>query len=312
MDTNGASSGPVLCVDAGQTGTRAQPRVDGVQVDLFEYVGVFNDRPTVPQLAEHVKKALRQTEVDCPVVSIGSSGLKDDADPNELLTLLEGTDVHKVLLAHDSTTSYLATVGDQPGVVVAAGTGVVILAVGRTKVARVDGWGYLIGDAGSGYWIGRAALDAVMRAHDGRGEPTQLSEHIEQDFDDIETAYLDLQSDKMKVSRIASYAKIVSALAGSDATALRISQDAATELVHSVTSGLTRVDEADKPDPTVGVVGKVFRNTVLEKHFEKLLTERFPQVKLTEGRGDGLDGCYAMTQLSPKSALNQRVSTATV
>ncbi|WP_341476215.1 BadF/BadG/BcrA/BcrD ATPase family protein, partial [Cryobacterium zongtaii] len=56
-----------------------------------------------------------------------------------------------------------------------AGTGVVTLAVGVHDVARIDGWGNLIGNAGSGYWIGRAALEAVMREYDGRGPVTVLT-----------------------------------------------------------------------------------------------------------------------------------------
>ncbi|MDT3318074.1 hypothetical protein Q9S71_14695 [Microbacterium sp. KSW4-11] len=43
------------------------------------------------------------------------------------------------------------------------------LAVGDRDTARVDGWGWTMGDAGSGFWIGREALTAVMRAHDHRG-----------------------------------------------------------------------------------------------------------------------------------------------
>lgn len=310
MDTNGVSSGFALCVDAGQTGTRTQLRRDGIPVSVSEHPGVLNDRPLMPQLAASIRNGIRGSGARCPLVAIGASGLKDGADAGELLSLLDGTGVRRVLLAHDSTTSYLSAIGDITGAVVAAGTGVVTLAVGQSKVARVDGWGYLIGDAGSGFWIGRAALDNVMRAHDGRGPQTTLSNHIEQDFDNIEEAYLELQADELKVSRIASYAKTVAALAPADAVARRISEDAADELACSVISGLTSVGEAGGPDPAVGLVGKVFRNDVLRKHFRKLLTERFPRVRLTEGSGDGLDGCYALTQLSPGSALHQRVASA--
>ena len=154
----------VLCVDGGQTGTRTQLRCGGVPVAEGSYPGVVNDRPQIPQLAAFVLDALRTVDRPCPTISVGSSGLADDADPDELLSLVHAAGVRHVLLAHDSTTGYLCAVGDQPGVVVAAGTGVVTLAVGTDAVARVDGWGYLIGDAGSGYWIGRAALDAVMGA----------------------------------------------------------------------------------------------------------------------------------------------------
>ena len=53
-------------------------------------------------------------------------------------------------------------------------------------MARVDGWGYLMGDAGSGYWIGREALDAVMRAFDGRGPDTALRDVAERRWPDLE------------------------------------------------------------------------------------------------------------------------------
>lgn len=96
---------------------------------------------------------------------MGLSGLTDDAAQPAVLR-------HR--LAHFgvrtrrprprfTVTAYLAANGTRHGVVVAAGTGVVTLGVGPEGVARVDGWGHLLGDAGSAYWIGRAGLDAALR-----------------------------------------------------------------------------------------------------------------------------------------------------
>jgi N-acetylglucosamine kinase len=67
----------------------------------------------------------------------------------------------------------------QPGVVVVAGTGSV--AYGRNEsgdAARVGGWGYLAGDEGSAYWIGRQALKVLARTLDGRSSPTLLAESL--------------------------------------------------------------------------------------------------------------------------------------
>ena len=110
----------VLCVDGGQTGTRTQLRCGGVPVAEGSYPGVVNDRPQIPQLAAFVLDALRTVDRPCPTISVGSSGLADDADPDELLSLVHAAGVRHVLLAHDSTTGYLCAIGDQPGVVVAA------------------------------------------------------------------------------------------------------------------------------------------------------------------------------------------------
>jgi hypothetical protein len=143
-----------LAIDAGQTGIRT--RSDD---DEREFAGILTSEPLIPQLARLIREL-----GTFDVVSIGTTGLTaDETDPSGLRELVGAG---RVLMAHDSVTSYLGALGDRRGAVVAAGTGVVTLAVGASAVARVDGWGNLIGDAGSGYWIGRAALDAVMRAHE--------------------------------------------------------------------------------------------------------------------------------------------------
>src|SRR5512136_2682153 len=65
------------------------------------------------------------------------------------------------------------------GVALICGTG--SIAYGRSpagRMARAGGWGYLLGDEGSGYAIGLAALRAVLRGYDGRGPQTALTEAI--------------------------------------------------------------------------------------------------------------------------------------
>jgi glucosamine kinase len=72
-----------------------------------------------------------------------------------------------------------AAFADGPGIVVSAGTGSV--AVGRDRAGeqhRIGGYGWQMGDEGSGYAIGRASLGAVSRAMDGRSPNTALSSRL--------------------------------------------------------------------------------------------------------------------------------------
>ena len=46
------------------------------------------------------------------------------------------------------------------------------------EASRAGGWGYVLGDEGSGYWIGRLALRAVVRHADGRGRVTSLTPRL--------------------------------------------------------------------------------------------------------------------------------------
>lgn len=61
-----------------------------------------------------------------------------------------------------------------PGVVVISGTGSVAFGRNHREAVRAGGWGSAISDEGSGYWIGRAAVSAVLRAHDTGTSTTLL------------------------------------------------------------------------------------------------------------------------------------------
>lgn len=68
------------------------------------------------------------------------------------------------------------------GVAVIAGTGIVAFAQKNGERKRIGGWGYLIDSGGSGYNIGRDALEAALRDLDGRGEHTVLTEKLSEHF----------------------------------------------------------------------------------------------------------------------------------
>jgi glucosamine kinase len=302
--------GSTLAIDAGQTGIRAV-LVDAAsgRADAHEFPGILTHSALIPQLASIVSQMAASTGTTIARVSAGVSGLTaEESDPAQLRDLSRTAGVTAAYLAHDSVTSYLGALGDELGAVVAAGTGVVTLGVGRSAVARVDGWGNIMGDAGSGYWIGRAAFDAVMRAHDGRGPATALTEVVKAEFPDLEQAYVDLQGDPGRVRRIAAYSRAVAERAGSDNVAAQICAEAASQLVLSVATALRRVDETTAP--VVCMIGGVFRSTAIRSHFEAELRELWPQVDLRAPIGTGLDGAALLPALGEHSALRPLIAVA--
>ena len=298
-----------LTIDAGQTGIRARLRLGDTAPETFEFDGIRTDRALIPQLGDVVNRVAGVTGAPVRTVSAGLSGFAaGETDPDELRSLTGASGVRAVFLAHDSVTSYLGALGDERGVVVAAGTGVVTLAVGADEVARIDGWGYLIGDAGSGYWIGRAGLDAVMRAYDGRGPATDLTGPMLAEFPDLETAYLQLQADPLRVSRIAAYSRRVTDLADTDAVAAAICTAAAAELVASAAAGLRRVGEAAQPSPVVCGIGGVLRAPEIATRFAQGLRALWPAVDIRPALANSLDGAGLLPRLGAHSALRDRVA----
>jgi N-acetylglucosamine kinase-like BadF-type ATPase len=85
------------------------------------------------------------------------------------------TALPKIEVVGDMTIALEAACGAGPGVIAIAGTG--SIAYGRDAnghTARAGGWGFAISDEGSGHWIGRRAISAILSAHD-QGLETALS-----------------------------------------------------------------------------------------------------------------------------------------
>lgn len=89
-----------------------------------------------------------------------------------LARLCRGT---RVLIVNDALVALEAGAPARAGIVLIAGTG--SIAYGRDAsghAARAGGWGYILGDEGSGFWLGRQAVRAILRATDRRGPETAL------------------------------------------------------------------------------------------------------------------------------------------
>lgn len=302
----------VLAIDAGQTGMKVRLETPDGRDDLV-FRGIDTHEPLLPQLADVVRSSLAQTRAHPDLLAAGISGLTDrDADAGALLSLVADTGIRGATLAHDSTTSFLGALGDRHGAVVAAGTGVVTLAVGPHATSRVDGWGYIMGDAGSGYWIGREALDAVMRAYDGRGPETALTDVVRATWPDLSQAYMALQADEERVRVVASFAAHVALLADhGDAVASGITTRAARELATSVTTAIGRVRDDDETF-AVCAVGGVFRSVALRAAFAEALGGR-EDLEIVAPLGAGIDGVVALAGLGaghPLTAAVQRAGTA--
>lgn len=295
----------LLAIDAGQTGikTRLRDRAGATQDRLFP--GVLTDRPLLSQLSTVVAEISRVAMAP-HTVALGVSGLTDArAEAEALLQHPDLAGVQRVVATHDSVTSFLGVLGDQYGTVVAAGTGVVTLGVGPRHSTRVDGWGYIMGDAGSGYWIGRAALDAVMRAYDGRGPATALTAVVRERWSDLETAYTQLQASHDRVRIVASFAAKTAELADAgDAVAAHICREAASELALAATTSL-RVAEAPA-DAAVGAVGGVFGSETIRSAFIEAVRAGRPEARFVPPMGSGIEGAVALAGLGAQHPLRER------
>jgi len=71
-------------------------------------------------------------------------------------------------------------IGEKDGIAIIAGTGIIAFAQKGGKRIRCGGWGYLIDSAGSGYNLGRDALEAALRSIDQRDGDTLITKLLEE------------------------------------------------------------------------------------------------------------------------------------
>lgn len=143
-------------------------------------------------------------------------------------------------IVNDAVPLLVAGTPDQWGVALIAGTG--SLSWGRNQTgqtARAGGWGYLMGDEGSGFALGQAALRAATQFADGRGPQTTLLATLLTSFNCREPEQLiaAVYGDSEKQTSIAALAPIIlQEAAANDAVALKIVAAAARSLTTMVES----------------------------------------------------------------------------
>lgn len=90
----------------------------------------------------------------------------------------------RICVVSDARAALEGAHGGQPGIIVIAGTGSMVLGIDQKGVQiRAGGWGHLLGDEGSGYRLVVEGLRAVLRAKDGWGPKTRLDESLRAAFD---------------------------------------------------------------------------------------------------------------------------------
>jgi len=124
-----------------------------------------------------IEEALGGRDVRVAALCLGMAGADRAGDAAVVRGILVRLGFkHDVLVVNDALVALVAGAGNNPGIVVVSGTGSIVYGVNKQAVAaRAGGWGFIVGDEGAGYWIGRRALTAALRERDGRGPRTLLT-----------------------------------------------------------------------------------------------------------------------------------------
>ena len=198
-------------------------------------------------LHEVMEEAIGDRTVTPAAVCLGIAGVDREDEEKTVRAIMRRIGYKsRILVVNDALIALVAGARDAPGIVIIAGTGSIVY--GRNangEAARAGGWGHIIGDEGSGYWIGREALAAVMRAADGRGPATGLSVEVRSHFGVSDESRLprivyDRELPRMNVAALGPI--VQRAAEQGDAVATRILERAAEELAQAALSVVTQLE----------------------------------------------------------------------
>jgi N-acetylglucosamine kinase-like BadF-type ATPase len=219
----------------------------------------------------------------------------------------------RTLVTGDVVAAHAGALGGRAGVVMVAGTGAVALGAAPNGTARADGWGHVLGDVGSGYWIGRRGLDAALRSVDGRGGSPLLARLAEAQLGPLDTLAARLAGSSDRVSTVAGFSEHVgvAAYTGGDAVARRIWAEAADELAATAAAC---AQQLFTPDEAVAVswAGGLFDapEPLLLNPFLDRLRERLPSAAPVRPAGDALTGAASLAGADGPGLLEPLVDTS--
>lgn len=227
-------------------------------------------------------------------ICIGAAGAGRPEIDARLHAILAELTHATVEVVGDMVIALEAAFGTAPGVIAISGTGSIVW--GRNSkghTARAGGWGFAISDEGSGHWIGRRAVAAILHAHD-EDQSTLLTNLVLRDWN---LGSLDDLVQKANALPAPDFPRlfplVLRASEQNDPAACALLSEAATHLSNLAAAVICRLTP-NAPYVPVATTGSVFRQSNdIRKVFYNSLREAFPGIEIQPNPAVPVEGALA-------------------
>ena len=295
----------ILGVDSGGSKTKAvlvdrELNLLGVGVNgpgNFHDVG---DEIARRNILEAINEALAEADgglMDIEYGGFGISGVDTEKDHAIMSNSLADLEIAgEKSIVNDVVMSHYSSVGNSPGVTVVGGSGSKFY--GRNEngeEVKMGGWGWLVGDEGSGFQISRRGIQEATKAYDGRREDSLLVDFVLEHFDlgNFEEIISRLHEGLEHPKDISSFSKrVVEAAEMGDEAAEEVIEEACREIVLGICSAKKKLDIGEPF--RVGLTGGVFKSERIFGRVKELIQDKYPETALLRPMGDPVVGSVAL------------------
>jgi N-acetylglucosamine kinase-like BadF-type ATPase len=286
-------------VDAGGTKTAVVYSVDGKRVRVDTHGAVSASLKGTEAAANAIATAIASTTDGAipHAIFVGAAGAGRADVADGIRSALESRFANaKVGVRDDAYIALRAAIPEGDGVVLIAGTGSIAYAQRGNEGYRCGGYGYLVGDDGSGFAIGAAAIKHLLKSYDGRVSRDAFAEDLE--------SHLDVRSLTDVLERVYRSAAPVGTIAGvaplvlqmaqrSERIATRIVQSAALELFDLLKGAIKRAGLSGTSAPIALAGGLLSSNSLLTYLLETRILNEFTTMPIRKDNPEPCSGALA-------------------
>jgi N-acetylglucosamine kinase-like BadF-type ATPase len=301
----------VIGVDGGGSKTEAASTlINGKLVKRHTSGSININAVGFEEAKRNLLEALEAVKLEgkAKVCVIGAAGLENERNRELIMDALKEDYAEKVILTSDAKIAYKATPrGEGEKMILICGTGSIAYMEVNGKPLRAGGWGYLLGDEGSGFWIARKAISKILRGYDEGKQPTNLALKIMGKLNvDKPQKIVEKVYGEMGIVEIAKIAEdVAKAFEEGDEEASEIMMEAAWELARLIKILIKRsgVNKCE-----VYCSGGVFKtSSKLIDAIRGYVESEYPNVKICKCSYRGVAGAILMAIEEAGSKVNEEV-----
>jgi N-acetylglucosamine kinase-like BadF-type ATPase len=289
----------VLAVDLGQSGARYRT-LDSEFVSKRAKQAHESTLDVLNDLFAEIQENLGSS-FQSEIVVLSITGVYGDVgDPKpygQLAAKFFGA--RSIAVVDDGLAGYFGALGNNDGVALSIGSGVVAIAGRRSSYSHADGLGHIFGDLGGGFWLGKAALERVLATQEGRDDATLLSEFFQPEIKTFESlkSYSDAKAQLLCINAAKT---LLEAAEAKNTDAITIRDKGAEYLAKTIRAAWTNVGGMRNEGISIALLGKLADNKGYAEAIRRRTSSLLPQITLVEPKGNHLDGAMFIAEHVPE------------